>query len=57
MAVFGIIGVDILISLANVIPIIGGLITFLLQIVYFCAPAIRYEQLKATATRAVGSTR
>ncbi len=45
-AVFGVIGVDILISLPNVIPVIGGLITFALQIAYFCAPAIRYEQLK-----------
>jgi hypothetical protein len=45
-AVFGIIGVDILISIPNVIPVIGGLITFALQIAYFCAPAIRYEQLK-----------
>jgi hypothetical protein len=47
MAIFGIIGVDFLISLPNVIPIVGGFITFLLQIVYFCAPAIRYDQLKA----------
>lgn len=47
MAIFGIIGVDILISLPNVIPVIGGLITFVLQIAYFCAPAIRYDQLKA----------
>ena len=46
-SVFGIIGVDILISLANIIPVIGGIITFALQIAYFCAPAIRYEQLKA----------
>lgn len=47
MSIFGIIGVDILISLANVVPLIGGIITFLLQIIYFCAPAIRYEQLKS----------
>lgn len=47
MAIFGIVGVDILISLPNVIPVIGGLITFVLQIAYFCAPAIRYDQLKA----------
>ena len=47
MSIFGIIGVDILISLPNVIPVVGGLITFVLQIAYFCAPAIRYDQLKA----------
>ena len=47
MAVFGIIGVDILIALPNVIPVIGSVITFVLQIAYLCAPAIRYQQLKA----------
>ena len=47
MSIFGIIGIDILISLPNVIPVVGGLITFVLQIAYFCAPAIRYDQLKA----------
>lgn len=47
MAVFGIIGVDILIGLPSAIPFIGSIITFALQIAYFCAPAIRYEQLKA----------
>jgi hypothetical protein len=47
MAIFGIIGVDILISLPNFIPLIGGIVTAALQIAYFCAPAIRYEQLKA----------
>lgn len=47
MAIFGIIGVDILIGLPNIIPVIGGFITFVLQIVYLCAPAIRYDQLQA----------
>lgn len=45
MSVYGIIGVDILINIPSVIPILGQLVTFLLQIAYFCAPAIRYQQL------------
>lgn len=47
MAVFGIFGVDLLIALPNLIPVIGGVITFALQMAYFCAPAIRYDQLRA----------
>jgi hypothetical protein len=47
MSIFGIIGVDILINVPSFIPIIGSVITFLLQIAYFCAPAIRYQQLKS----------
>lgn len=46
MAVFGVIGVDILIGIPSAIPVVGSFITFILQIGYFCAPAIRYEQLK-----------
>ena len=47
MAIFGIIGVEILIEIPSFIPVIGSIITFLLQIAYFCAPAIRYDQLRA----------
>jgi uncharacterized membrane protein len=47
MSIFGILGVDILIGIPSFIPFIGSIITFLLQVAYFCAPAIRYEQLKA----------
>lgn len=47
MSIFGIIGVYILIGIPSFIPFIGSLITFLLQIAYYCAPAIRYQQLKA----------
>jgi hypothetical protein len=46
MSIFGIIGVDILIGLPSVIPVVGSFITFFLQITYFCAPAVRYDQLK-----------
>lgn len=46
MAIFGIIGVDILINLPSYIPLIGWIVALLLQIAYFCAPAIRYDQLR-----------
>lgn len=55
MAVFGILGVDILIGIPSFIPIIGQIITFLLQIGYFCAPAIRYQQLKGLKPAAAKS--
>lgn len=45
--IYGLIGVEILINIPSVIPIIGQIISFILQIAYFCAPAIRYQQLKA----------
>jgi hypothetical protein len=46
MTVYGLLGVDIVINIPSVIPVIGQVITFVLQIAYFCAPAIRYQQLK-----------
>lgn len=46
MSIFGILGVNILIGLPSFIPIVGSAITFVLQIAYFVAPAIRYDQLK-----------
>jgi hypothetical protein len=48
MTVYGILGVNVLINVPSAIPLIGGLVSFLLQIAYFCAPAIRYQQLKST---------
>lgn len=47
MSVWGVIGVYILIAIPSFVPLIGSVVTFLLQIAYYCAPAIRYEQLKA----------
>jgi uncharacterized membrane protein len=47
MTVYGVLGVDILINIPGVIPVIGQIISFVLQIAYFCGPAIRYQQLKA----------
>ncbi len=55
MTVFGILGVDILIGFPSFIPFIGSFITFVLQIAYFCAPAIRYDQLKALKPAAAKS--
>jgi hypothetical protein len=46
-AVWGILGVEVLISIANSIPFIGSIVGFVLNIAYYCAPAIRYEQIKA----------
>ncbi|HVX48423.1 MAG TPA: hypothetical protein VHA05_03645 [Candidatus Saccharimonadales bacterium] len=47
MSVWGVIGVYVLIAIPSFVPIIGSIITFLLQIAYYCASAIRFEQLKA----------
>lgn len=46
MSIYGVIGVDILINIPQIIPVLGYIVTFVLQIAYFCAPAIRYQQLK-----------
>jgi hypothetical protein len=45
-SVWGIIGVTVLISLTNIIPIIGGLAAFAVGSLYSVAPALRYQQLK-----------
>lgn len=45
-AVWGIVGVILLISLINIIPIIGGLAAFVFGSLYSVAPALRYQQLK-----------
>lgn len=46
MAVWGIVGVDALVSLPAIIPIVGTIISAVLQLLYSCAPALRYEQIK-----------
>lgn len=56
MTVYGLLGVDIVINIPSAIPIIGQVITFVLQIAYFCAPAIRYQQLKALKPVAKAAT-
>lgn len=45
-SVWGVMGVMLLISLVNILPIIGGLGSFVLGVLYSVAPALRYEQLK-----------
>jgi hypothetical protein len=45
-AIWGLLGVTILLSLAGVVPIIGGAISLVLGVMYLCAPAIRYLQIK-----------
>lgn len=45
-SIWGIIGVMFLIGMINLIPIIGGLVSFALGSLYSVAPALRYQQLK-----------
>jgi hypothetical protein len=49
MAIWGVIGVTFLISLLGIIPILGTIASFVLGIAYYCAPAVRYFQLKGLA--------
>jgi len=48
-AVWGVIGVTFLIGLLELAPNLGVLAAVLLQLAYFCAPAIRYKQIRAAA--------
>jgi len=48
-AVWGVLGVEILIGLVNSIPYLGSIAGFILNIGYYCAPAVRYEQIKAAS--------
>lgn len=45
-SIWGIIGVSILISIPSFIPFVGQIISFVLNILYSVAPALRYEELK-----------
>lgn len=45
-AVWGVVGVMVLIGLVNIVPIIGGLASFMIGSLYSLAPAIRFQQLK-----------
>ena len=44
-ALWGLIGVTILISLPGIVPVIGGIISAILGIAYYCAPAVRYHEV------------
>ena len=45
-AIWGVIGVGILLGLTNVVPVLGPFIAAILTWLYSCAPAFRYQQLK-----------
>ncbi len=45
-AVWGVIGIIVLIAIIGGIPFIGGLVSFIFGSLYSVAPALRYEQLK-----------
>jgi hypothetical protein len=45
-AVWGVIGVNVLMGFVGLVPYLGGFASAALQAFYSCAPAIRYDQLK-----------
>ncbi len=45
-AIWGLIGVGILLSLTSIIPVVGGLVSFVLGAAYSVAPALRYGEIK-----------
>jgi len=45
-AIWGVMGVMFLIGLINILPFIGGLLSFIFGALYSVAPALRYQQLK-----------
>lgn len=48
-AIWGVIGVTFLLSMAGVIPVIGWLISFVLGMLYAVAPGLRYFEIKRAA--------
>jgi len=48
-SVWGVIGVIVLIALVGAVPILGGIVSFVLGSLYSVAPAMRYQQLKKLA--------
>ncbi len=45
-AIWGLIGVTLLIALTGIVPVVGGLISFVLGLMYSVAPALRYQEIK-----------
>lgn len=45
-AIWGLIGVEILCAVVGVVPLIGWIVGAILSIAYYCAPAVRYTQVK-----------
>jgi hypothetical protein len=48
--VWGVIGVQVLLEIPNIIPFIGWLISLVLGFTYLAAPAVRYLEIKRIAT-------
>lgn len=46
-AIWGLIGVEFLCTVIGLIPLIGWLVSAALSIIYYCAPAVRYTQIKS----------
>jgi uncharacterized membrane protein len=46
-AVWGLVGVQILISLVSIIPFLGSVIGIVAQVVYYFAPGVRYTEISA----------
>lgn len=53
-AVWGVIGVQVLLGFIGIIPLIGQIVSGVLNVAYYIAPAIRYEQLKRLADTPAG---
>lgn len=45
-AVWGLFGVEVLIAVVGAIPLVGWIANWIGVVTYYCAPALRYEQLK-----------
>jgi len=50
-AIWGVVGVQFLCGLSGVIPIFGGLISFVLNFLYSCAMPLRYIQIKEIVSK------
>ena len=46
-AIWGLIGVHLVIGLSGLIPFIGSIVNLILAVAYYCAPAVRFEQVKS----------
>ena len=49
-AIWGVLGVLLLIGVSGGVPLIGSLINFVTSLLYSCAPAVRYVQIKQNST-------
>lgn len=50
-SIWGVLGVMLLIGMINIVPIIGGFVSFIIGSLYSIAPALRYQQIKRLAAR------